>query len=243
MAPADLPSVVQFDEGRADFPVDEELGLDQGDLSRFLLTHSMHLVMEFNSQVSWAVGAAAGVGAWAWEAAPVSSACPLRHRLRSSRPGFSTTCCCSSTRRWPHTGSCWRALGRQLPRSGDRYWLGRGRGGREAGCPAPTPCWQVLFVVVDVGADNNHVLQYFGLRAEEAPTLRFINIETTKKYAPADGGPVTAASVTSFCHAVLRGEVKVCFRVAAQGVAGGSGRSQERSPVTRLVRSPPSPIS
>lgn len=52
MAPADPPGVVQFDEGRADFPVDEELGLDQDDLSRFLLTHSMHLVTEYNSQVS-----------------------------------------------------------------------------------------------------------------------------------------------------------------------------------------------
>ncbi|XP_032125241.1 protein disulfide-isomerase A2 isoform X4 [Sapajus apella] len=42
----------KFDEGRADFPVDEELGLDLGDLSRFLVTHSMHLVTEFNSQTS-----------------------------------------------------------------------------------------------------------------------------------------------------------------------------------------------
>lgn len=63
MAPADPPDVVQFDEGRADFPVDEELGLDQGDLSYFLLTHSMHLVTEFNSEVSWAAGASAGAGA------------------------------------------------------------------------------------------------------------------------------------------------------------------------------------
>ena len=52
MAPADPSGVVQFDEGRADFPVDQELGLDQDDLSRFLLTHSMHLVTEYNSQVS-----------------------------------------------------------------------------------------------------------------------------------------------------------------------------------------------
>lgn len=63
-------------------------------------------------------------------------------------------------------------------------------------------------MVVDVG-DNNHVLQYFGMKAEEAPTLRFINMETTKKYAPVDSGPVTAASVTAFCHAVLGGKVKV----------------------------------
>lgn len=73
-----------------------------------------------------------------------------------------------------------------------------------------TPCWQVLFVVVDVSANNNHVLQYFGLSAEEAPTLRFINMETTKKYKPADRGPVTAAWVTTFCHSVLSGKVKVC---------------------------------
>ena len=79
-------------------------------------------------------------------------------------------------------------------------------------------------MVVDVGADNGHVLRYFGLKAEEAPTLRFINMETTKKYAPAHGGPLTAASVTAFCHAVLGGEVKVCCRTAHPGKGGGGGR-------------------
>ena len=59
----------------------------------------------------------------------------------------------------------------------------------------------MLFVVVDVGADNDHVLQYFGLKAQEAPTLRFINVETTKKYAPEHGAAVTAATITS--HPVL----------------------------------------
>lgn len=67
----------------------------------------------------------------------------------------------------------------------------------------------MLFVVVDVGADNDHVLQYFGLKAQEAPTLRFINIETTKKYAPEHGAPVTAATIADFCRAVLGGGVKV----------------------------------
>ncbi|XP_005870414.1 PREDICTED: protein disulfide-isomerase A2 isoform X1 [Myotis brandtii] len=202
----------KFDEGRADFPVDEELGLDQGDLSRFLLTHSMHLVTEFNSQVSWAAGTGTGTG-WSGrvttEPAPMSPAYPCRRPPRSLRPGSSTICCCSSTRHWPRTRSCWQALGRQLPHSGGRYWLGGLRGGRGGGqCPVHTPCWQVLFVVVDVSANNNHVLQYFGLRAEEAPTLRFINMETTKKYKPADRGPVTAAWVTTFCHSVLSGKVK-----------------------------------
>nr|XP_012324127.1 protein disulfide-isomerase A2 isoform X3 [Aotus nancymaae] len=67
---------------------------------------------------------------------------------------------------------------------------------------------KVLFVVVDVAAENEHVLKYFGLKAEAAPALRLVNIETTKKYAPVDGDPVTAASVTAFCHAVLNGQVK-----------------------------------
>lgn len=65
-------------------------------------------------------------------------------------------------------------------------------------------------MMVDVAADNGHVLNYFGLKAEEAPTLRLINIETTKKYAPTDVLPITAASVAAFCQAVLHGEVKVC---------------------------------
>ncbi|CAD7683324.1 unnamed protein product [Nyctereutes procyonoides] len=148
----------KFDEGRADFPVDEELGLDQGDLSRFLLTHSMHLVTEFNSQTS----------------PKIFSARILNHLLLFVN----------------------QTLAEHLE-------LLEGFG--EA---APPFRGQVLFVVVDVGASNAHVLQYFGLKAEEAPALRLINMETTKKYAPAGGGPLTAAAVATFCHAVLSGQVK-----------------------------------
>lgn len=36
--------------------MDKETGLDLGDLSSFLVTHSMHLVTEFNSQASRAAG-------------------------------------------------------------------------------------------------------------------------------------------------------------------------------------------
>ncbi|XP_010839310.1 PREDICTED: protein disulfide-isomerase A2 [Bison bison bison] len=57
-------------------------------------------------------------------------------------------------------------------------------------------------------AEEFAVLQYFGLKAQEAPTLRFINIETTKKYAPEHGAPVTAATITDFCRTVLGGGVK-----------------------------------
>ncbi|XP_054442763.1 protein disulfide-isomerase A2 [Pteronotus mesoamericanus] len=148
----------KFDEGRADFPVDEELGLDQDDLSRFLLTHSMHLVTEFNSQTSPKIFAA-GI---------------LNHLLLFINQTL--------------------ASHQELL-----------AGFREAASPFRG---QVLFVVVDVGANNSHVLQYFGLKAEEAPTLRFINMETTKKYMPADRGLVTADSVTAFCHSVLSNKVK-----------------------------------
>ncbi|KAF6271661.1 protein disulfide isomerase family A member 2 [Rhinolophus ferrumequinum] len=148
----------KFDEGRADFPVDEELGLDQGDLSYFLLTHSLRLVTEYNSETSPKIFAAK----------------ILNHLLLFINQTLA-----------PH---------RELL-----------AGFGEA---APPFRGQVLFVVVDVGADNSHVLQYFGVKAEGAPTLRFINMETTKKYTPADGGPLTADSVTAFCHAVLGGKIK-----------------------------------
>ncbi|XP_063555916.1 protein disulfide-isomerase A2 isoform X7 [Gorilla gorilla gorilla] len=149
----------KFDEGRADFPVDEELGLDVGDLSRFLVTHSMRLVTEFNSQTS----------------AKIFAARILNHLLLFVN----------------QTLAAHRELLAGFGEAAPRF-----RG-------------QVLFVVVDVAADNEHVLQYFGLKAEAAPTLRLVNLETTKKYAPVDGGPVTAASITAFCHAVLNGQVKM----------------------------------
>lgn len=74
-------------------------------------------------------------------------------------------------------------------------------------------------MVVDVATDNSHVLNYFGLKAEEAPALRLINVETTKKYAPTAVTPITAASVAAFCQAVLRGEVKVCSCLRGGGAA------------------------
>lgn len=95
--------------------------------------------------------------------------------------------------------------------------------------PSAVSLWQVLFVVVDVGADNDHVLRYFGLGAEKAPTLRFIDMDTTKKYAPAAGELVTAAAITAFCHAVLSGQVKVCCWAAQPGTGAGA-TAIERDP-------------
>ncbi|KAM9725255.1 protein disulfide-isomerase A2 isoform 2-T2 [Dama dama] len=131
----------KFDEGRADFPVDKELGLDQGDLSRFLLTHSMRLVTEYNSETS----------------SKIFEARILNHLLLFINQTLDA----------------------------HRELLA---GFREAAPPFRG--------------------QYFGLEAREAPTLRFINVETTKKYMPEPGALVTAAAVTDFCRMVLSGGVK-----------------------------------
>ncbi|XP_038619877.1 protein disulfide-isomerase A2 isoform X2 [Tachyglossus aculeatus] len=145
----------KFDEGRVDFPVDGDLDLEE--FSQFLLSHSLELVMEYNSQTS----------------SKIFEAKVLNHMLlfvnqtldshRALRPAF-----------------------------------------YEAAAPFRG---QVLFVVLDVAGDNNHVLQYFGMNATAVPTLRFINVETTRKYMP-QPGPVTASSVTAFCQDVLGGKIK-----------------------------------
>ncbi|XP_043832589.1 protein disulfide-isomerase A2 [Dromiciops gliroides] len=152
----------KFDEGRADFPVDEELGLDQPDLTRFLVIHSMHLVTEFNSQTS----------------AKIFGARILNHLLLFIN----------------QTLNSHRELLKDF---------------QEA---APPFRGEVLFVVVDVAGENDHVLQYFGMNATDAPTLRFINVETTKKYVPNTEEEITAASITTFCQDILSGKVKPHLR-------------------------------
>ncbi|NXP02300.1 PDIA2 isomerase, partial [Thinocorus orbignyianus] len=46
------PSPQQFDEGRADFPVDPEQGLDAAELTQLLRVHRLELVMEFTNETS-----------------------------------------------------------------------------------------------------------------------------------------------------------------------------------------------
>lgn len=116
--------------------------------------------------------------------------------------------------------------------------LGRGGGQAWRGL-AWTLCCQVLFVVVDVAADNGHVLQYFGLKADEAPTLRLINMETNKKHAPAAREPITAASVTTFCEAVLHGQVQVPRETAQRQGLGALRTLSESLPGSPAL--PPEP--
>uniref|UniRef100_A0A8C3XJ70 protein disulfide-isomerase n=1 Tax=Chelydra serpentina TaxID=8475 RepID=A0A8C3XJ70_CHESE len=72
---------------------------------------------------------------------------------------------------------------------------------------APPFRGQVLFVLIDVNGEGAQVLQYFGLKSHEAPTMRFINVETNKKYRMATDEFATQA-VGSFAQAVLDGKVQ-----------------------------------
>lgn len=67
---------------------------------------------------------------------------------------------------------------------------------------------QVLFVLVDVSGEGTGILQYFGLKAHDAPALRFINIEANKKYQLATEG-LTAHGLHTFCQEVLQGKIQV----------------------------------
>lgn len=67
---------------------------------------------------------------------------------------------------------------------------------------------QVLFLLVDVSGEGAGILQYFGLKAHDAPALRFINIATNKKYRLATEG-LTAHGLHTFCQEVLQGKIQV----------------------------------
>ncbi|XP_070811522.1 protein disulfide-isomerase A2 [Pituophis catenifer annectens] len=66
---------------------------------------------------------------------------------------------------------------------------------------------QVLFLLVDVSGEGAGVLQYFGLKAHDAPALRFINIAANKKYRLATEG-LTAHGLHTFCQEVLQGKIQ-----------------------------------
>ncbi|NXL94240.1 PDIA2 isomerase, partial [Alectura lathami] len=66
---------------------------------------------------------------------------------------------------------------------------------------------EVLFVVVDVNGYGDTVLPFFGLKPDDAPTLRFIKMENNRKYQM-DEDAFSATAVRSFVQAVLDGKVK-----------------------------------
>ncbi|XP_015215634.2 protein disulfide-isomerase A2 [Lepisosteus oculatus] len=66
---------------------------------------------------------------------------------------------------------------------------------------------QVLFILIDVSPDNEHVLSYFGLSTRDAPTVRLVDIDTAKKYSLGEQA-ITAESLSALCRGVLDRTVK-----------------------------------
>lgn len=70
-------------------------------------------------------------------------------------------------------------------------------------------CVQVIFITVDVtGEKVNHVLKYFSISEDDAPTIRLINTEDVVTYAM-DGSTINKNTLRTFCQGVLDGTMKV----------------------------------
>lgn len=69
---------------------------------------------------------------------------------------------------------------------------------------------KILFIFIDSDhADNQRILEFFGLKKEECPAVRLITLEEEMtKYKP-ESDELTAEKITEFCHRFLEGKVKV----------------------------------
>ncbi|XP_051877247.1 protein disulfide-isomerase-like [Pristis pectinata] len=66
---------------------------------------------------------------------------------------------------------------------------------------------KVLFVYIEINGDNDHVLDYFSVKKEDAPTIRLINISSIKKYKfPFD--EISTINVRNFCQKGLNGNLE-----------------------------------
>ncbi|XP_053551046.1 protein disulfide-isomerase A2 [Bombina bombina] len=72
---------------------------------------------------------------------------------------------------------------------------------------APEFKGKVLFVYIDSHGEHAEILQYFGLNTTDVPTIRFINIESVKKFSFSDK-EITTETVKAFCQGVLDGKIK-----------------------------------
>ncbi|XP_067441211.1 protein disulfide-isomerase A2 [Thunnus thynnus] len=70
---------------------------------------------------------------------------------------------------------------------------------------------KMLFITIDVTEDLAHVLTYFGVSADEAPTVRIINMETGKKFTIA-AGDLSTNSLRQLCQEVVDGTAKPYYR-------------------------------
>lgn len=69
---------------------------------------------------------------------------------------------------------------------------------------------KVLFVTINTDdEDHERIMEFFGLKKEEAPTMRLIKLEDEMtKFKPPTTG-ITAEDIKSFVTGVLAGKIKV----------------------------------
>ncbi|XP_063788502.1 protein disulfide-isomerase A2 [Pseudophryne corroboree] len=72
---------------------------------------------------------------------------------------------------------------------------------------APEFKGKVLFVSINSDGPHSGVLEYFGLTNADVPTIRFINIESVKKFV-FNAEKITAETVKEFCQGVIDGKIK-----------------------------------
>ncbi|XP_048465869.1 protein disulfide-isomerase-like [Rhincodon typus] len=66
---------------------------------------------------------------------------------------------------------------------------------------------KILFVSIEMNGDIEHVLGYFSVKKDDAPTIRLININSIKKYKfPFD--EITTENVKAFCQDSLDGKLE-----------------------------------
>jgi len=70
---------------------------------------------------------------------------------------------------------------------------------------------KMLFITIDVTEDLAHVLTYFGVSRDEAPTVRIINMETGKKFSIA-AGDLSKNSLQQLCQEVVDGSAKPYYK-------------------------------
>jgi len=70
-----------------------------------------------------------------------------------------------------------------------------------------------LFIYININDDDNQrVLEFFGLKSEDCPTLRIIELEEEMvKYRP-PSLDVSVAGIQQFVQDYFDGKLKVCFR-------------------------------
>lgn len=67
---------------------------------------------------------------------------------------------------------------------------------------------QILFVTIDVSQQIDHVLNYFGVSKDDAPTVRIIDMESGKKYNIATE-KYTKEALSQLCQEVVDGTAQV----------------------------------